>query len=685
MPTVSPAFRKLAMKACFTILLFVVTYLLLFAASIGLTVLCGWAALGIVSFSASGLTLIFGLGLVLMGGMITYFLLKFIFSRHKVDRSGLTEVTREQEPRLFALVQEIVDEVKTDFPKRIYISAEVNAYVFYDSSFWSMFFPIRKNLTIGMGLVNSSTRLELKAVLAHEFGHFSQRSMKLGSFVYNVNKVIYNMLYDNESYNEGVGSIASLHGFFTLFATIAATMLQGVQWLLRKIYNLINVTYMGLSREMEFHADEVAANVAGSAPLISSLLRMNIADDALNRVTDAYNRRYQQSLISGNIYTQQRWMMAYVSSASSLEIKGGLPQVTEAHFERYNKSKLVIKDQWASHPSTEDRIAALNRLNIRKEEEDFEPANHIFQDIRSRQESFTKDIFSAVTYPGEVATEADADFEKHYTEEHPVYRYPEMFNGYYDRWNPAPGLPESSTSLSGSETAATFFNDEMSALAASFQILENDKALLHQLTVVEHSIKTFDYDGEKYNMDNIYSLMERLDGIIAANRRRLQENDAAAFAWFRSLAADRGMLASWEDTFRAYGATQQLQEERLPVFNKLIEAISFMQEQHAYAQIDIRMRDVHAPEQAFRQVLSAMLSEDVWQKAIRPSQREVFTKYLSKDWVYFTETKYDDDAVDTLYGTLRAFPVAIYAGCEAAKVTWLESCAELAGEPVMAG
>jgi hypothetical protein len=64
---------------------------------------------------------------------------------------------------------------------------DVNASVFYDSSFWSIIFPIRKNLQIRLGLVNKIIEQELKAILAHEFGCFSQRSTKVGSFVYDVN------------------------------------------------------------------------------------------------------------------------------------------------------------------------------------------------------------------------------------------------------------------------------------------------------------------------------------------------------------------------------------------------------------------------------------------------------------------------------------------------------------------
>ena len=30
---------------------------------------------------------------------------------------------------------------------------------------------------------------------------------------------------------------------------------------------------------------------------------------------------------------------------------------------KFNKSKIVIKDQWASHPTTEERVLALEKIN----------------------------------------------------------------------------------------------------------------------------------------------------------------------------------------------------------------------------------------------------------------------------------------------------------------------------------
>ena len=72
-----------------------------------------------------------------------------------------------------------------------------------------------------MGLINSVTHDELKAILAHEFGHFSQKSMKVGSYVYHVNHIIYNLLYDNGSYDVMVQKLANVSSYFVLFITIA--------------------------------------------------------------------------------------------------------------------------------------------------------------------------------------------------------------------------------------------------------------------------------------------------------------------------------------------------------------------------------------------------------------------------------------------------------------------------------
>lgn len=318
---VSESFRTMTVKAIVSIILFIVTYVVLIFLAIAFIVLCGILGYALVTTSLHTITVMVSIGLLSMGILILIFLVKFVFKKHVTDRSHLIEITAVQEPALFLLIEEIVKEVKTDFPQKIYLSADVNASVFYDSSFWSMFLPVKKNLQIGIGLINTVSVIELKAVLAHEFGHFSQRTMKVGSYVYNMNQIIYNMLYENESYTSVAEKWAAWSNIVSIFVMLAVKVVSGIQWILQKIYEIINLSYMSLSREMEFHADEVAAHVAGSQPLIASLLRMDLADHSYNTVLNYYGSRVSDSVKSENIYPEQKYVMNFLAEKAICLLK----------------------------------------------------------------------------------------------------------------------------------------------------------------------------------------------------------------------------------------------------------------------------------------------------------------------------------------------------------------------------
>ncbi len=47
--------------------------------------------------------------------------MKFIFKKHETDRSHLMMVTAYDQPHLFKIIEEVVSEVKTQFPKKVYL------------------------------------------------------------------------------------------------------------------------------------------------------------------------------------------------------------------------------------------------------------------------------------------------------------------------------------------------------------------------------------------------------------------------------------------------------------------------------------------------------------------------------------------------------------------------------------
>jgi len=351
----SPAFRKQVSKVIGSIVLFLIVYLLLVLAAAALAVACFYFGVALIIELPKFITVLIGGGLMCLSISVIYFLIKFMFATSKDENSSRVEITEEDQPRLFAFIRQLSTETHTPLPQKIFLSPDVNACVFYNSSFWSMFLPVKKNLEIGLGLVNSINASEFKAVIAHEFGHFSQRSMKLGSFTYNVNRVIYNMLYDNSGYTNFLNVWSQGHSVLRVFAELTAKIANAIQWVLRGMYGFINKNYMGLSREMEFHADAVAAGVSGGNNLISSLSRMEIASDCYQNALNNANAWLKDNKVSKNIFNNQLVILRSWAKEHQLPLKQGLPDVSFQFIQSISKSRINFKNQWASHPTLEER------------------------------------------------------------------------------------------------------------------------------------------------------------------------------------------------------------------------------------------------------------------------------------------------------------------------------------------
>lgn len=114
----SADFKKKSKAAIFSIILFIIVYILLFIAAIALTVACIAGGIFLIAAKPMFFTVMIGLGMAIFGILIFYFLIKFLFKKHINDRSYLTEIKQKDEPELFAMINELVKETGTDFPKK---------------------------------------------------------------------------------------------------------------------------------------------------------------------------------------------------------------------------------------------------------------------------------------------------------------------------------------------------------------------------------------------------------------------------------------------------------------------------------------------------------------------------------------------------------------------------------------
>ena len=310
--------------------------------------------------------LIINIAVWIIAAMVGFYLIKPLFKFTKSNNPKRLEITEQECPQLFQLIRETARKTGCKMPKHVYLSPDVNACVFYNTSFWSIFFPVRKNLEIGLGLFDRLNVSELQSIIAHEFGHFAQNSMKVGSAVYITNTILYNLVCTDDGWDNRINRMRLSDYAFLRYAgypTYWITNLIGKNT--RGMYRFVQKGYLKLSRQMEFDADKVACELVGTQAFVSAMSKLDI----MSFEDDQY-RNMLSSLLQENKIVTHIFRTKQISSDSILRY--GWPQVShttilsEPHATNKVSSKLQMDNIWDSHPSTLDRIKQAKDIKINK-------------------------------------------------------------------------------------------------------------------------------------------------------------------------------------------------------------------------------------------------------------------------------------------------------------------------------
>ena len=644
--------KRQVYKVIGSIVLFMIVYLILMAAGTLLAIVFGWLGILLMMTFRSFIGLIFGLGMIGAGVSVIIFLVKFIFAVSKDENSQRIEVLEAEQPRLFAFIRELTTATGTRFPKKIYFSPDVNACVFYNSNFWSMFLPIRKNLEIGLGLVNSINVSEFKAVMAHEFGHFSQRSMKLGSFTYNVNRVIHNMLYENKGYANFLNAWGKLHWGTALFARLTARIAQGIQWILRGMYGFINKNYMSLSREMEFHADAVSAGVSGGNNLVSALSRIEIAGSCYNTALSEANARVKQNKVSRNIFSNQLAILRSVAAEYDLPLTQGLPDVSYHFVHSFSRSRINFRNQWASHPTLEERKNHLDKLGL-EIPADKSSAWMLFEGAEALQERTTDNLYRTVKFEGTVEYYDERQFEKEYLGRKAEYALPVEYKGYYEGryietrdWDLEKALEEVAPVRNFEE----LFNEETGQLQTMINSNKKDAELARAIHEKKIDVKTFDFDGVKYSAKDGEKVALLLDKEIETQVQQQRKMDKDAFLYFlhRPGAAQQRMLTN----YRQWKRVHMLYDEYVQLVNRILQKIRpFYSGGLGLEEINAILRELKEKEEKdLKQKYRELEQAGILQAG---ENSELYTRvhtFLDRDYAYFIDKSFISIELDELKG-----------------------------------
>ena len=291
--------------------------------------------------------------------MFGFYLIKPVFSFTRNRDPRRLEVRRSDCPALFALIDALAARTGCRRPKRVFLSFDVNACVFYDTSFWSIFLPVRKNLEIGLGLLDGTSEAELAGVLAHEFGHFGQRSMKVGSGAAVTCTVLRNLILVDDRWDRLLDRWceSNVHVVWTLFGVATRFLTNGVRRFTVGMFSFVQKGYLTLSRIMEFGADDAACAVVGSATFASALCKVRVlAESDATHWNTLLENLFADGKVPADPVAARRSVPSLLGRTDLpiLSFDRPLPQPPSTSAV---PSRLRVDDPWASHPPLEDRLA----------------------------------------------------------------------------------------------------------------------------------------------------------------------------------------------------------------------------------------------------------------------------------------------------------------------------------------
>lgn len=476
--------------------------------------------------SNSGYAILLKVGSLAMGVMFLGFLLKFIFKSNDAEDKSMIEIKEAEQPRLFEFLRTLSKEIGCSFPGKVYVNHEINAKVFYHNPLLSLFFPVKKNLLIGLGLVNSLTLTELKAVLAHEFGHFSQGSMRLGSYVYMANRIIYDMVYSRDSWDLWLDRWRASDFRIAIFAWMLSPFVWLVRVLMKGLYMGLNMLQSSLSRQMEFHADRVAVYAAGSSAIVHALYRLEGAGEAYGFAVNQVKTAFDHQLYSNNLFFHQREAEKYLMQKhpefkeKSLELVLDPTREKEAYL--FSKDDLHNADMYASHPANYLREQNAKAFFV-PGESDNRSAWTLFDNSEALSEKVSKHIFiNLLALPKDTSFNKAEEVQAFIEEELKELGFDDRYQSYYGNRYLAdvslgkrrvllPSL-EIETEQGLNEAIKNLYNEDFIKKMAEIKASEERYADL--LNLLQLNKSKVEYKGKIYTQPELKTAIERYKSIL---------------------------------------------------------------------------------------------------------------------------------------------------------------------------
>lgn len=287
------------------------------------------------------------------------------------------EIVESEQPTLVGAIRSVAAEMSATMPRHIYAIPDVNAFV-AEVGGWMGIVGTHRVMAVGVGLLNVDSVSQLKATVAHEFGHYHGGDTKLGGFLYRTRGSL-------------ARALAHLDNDESLIMVLAAKPFEWYgEWFLELTH--------GISRAQELSADAFSVRVAGKRAHIDGL-RREAGGGALFGafLNDEVSPLLDHGFRPANLYEGFRVYLA------NLDEDGALAAVTTAIGK-------TTTDKYDTHPSLSDRIAYAEGLPDPNVVDEPALARELLSDADAVERSITRQMIDrAVSHLSQTAVEAPWD------------------------------------------------------------------------------------------------------------------------------------------------------------------------------------------------------------------------------------------------------------------------------------
>jgi Zn-dependent protease with chaperone function/tetratricopeptide (TPR) repeat protein len=282
---------------------------------------------------------------------------KSLFNRRSQGEQGIRK-TEAECPRLHAVLREVAEKTESRPIDDVYINPGSSIGVRQENRGPFGLFGVRRILGLGLATLDSLSIGELKAILAHEYAHFSHRDTAYGCFIDRAMTSIHYSLFGMAQAGGSINYVNPFYWFFVLYA------------------RALGMLAAGFSRSREYMADRVAAYHYGKIAFVQGLMRV-ATEGVLFDTTVGKN-------ISSLLDEGKAFLNIYDSFRTYRD-----EQFPEEERDKFYRSILNQKRSlFDSHPSFRERVEAVSGFPDQSQRAQT-PSIELFDDREALEQAMT--------------------------------------------------------------------------------------------------------------------------------------------------------------------------------------------------------------------------------------------------------------------------------------------------------